>query len=80
MPPSMPPRKNRSKRKHAAPPPTQTEEQTVVAKLSTENVAPPRNPPSGDSMSEGQMSVIHVTYVTIILSYARMARIYTLLI
>jgi len=35
----MPPRKNRSKRKNAAPPPTQTLEQTVVAKPSTENDA-----------------------------------------
>jgi len=66
MPPSMPPRKNISKRKNAATPPTQTEEQAVVVKPSTENDAPPQNPPSDDSKSEGQMSVIHVTYVTII--------------
>ena len=50
----------------AAPPPTQTEEQTVVAQPFTENDALPQNPPSDDSKSEGQMSVIHVTYVTII--------------
>ena len=76
----MPPRKNRSKRKNAAPQPTQTEEQTVVAKPSSENDAPPQNPPSDDSKSEGQMSVIHVTYVTIIWSYERTASIHTLLI
>jgi len=75
----MPPRKNRSKRKKPAPPPTQTEEQIVVAKPSTKNDAPPQNPPSDDSKSEGQMSVIHVTYVTIIWSYERTVRIYTLL-
>ena len=52
--------------KHVAPPPTQTEEQTVVAHPFTENDAPPHNPPSADSKSEGQMSVIHVIYVNII--------------
>jgi len=61
MPPSMPPRKNRSKRKNTDPPPAQTEEQTVVAKPFTENDAPPQK-----LLSEGQMSIIHVTYVTII--------------
>jgi len=60
----MSPKKNRSKHKNTAPPPTQTEEQTVVAKPSTENHAPPQNPPSGDSKSEGQMSVVHVTCVS----------------
>jgi len=70
MPPSMPLRKNRGKRKktpllhpHRL---TQTEEQTVVSQPFTENDAPTQNPPSEDSKSEGQMSVIHVTYVTII--------------
>jgi len=59
----MPLRKNRSKRKNVAPPPTQTDrEQTVVAQPFTENDAPPQNPPSDDSKSEGQMSVIHVIY------------------
>ena len=52
----MPPSKNRIKRKIAASPPTQTEEKTVVAKPSTENDAPPQNPPSEDFKSEGQMS------------------------
>jgi len=74
MPPSMLPRKNRSKRKNAAPLPTQT------AKPSTENDALPENLPSDDSKSEGQMSIIHVTCVTIISFYERRARIYTLLI
>jgi len=54
MPSSMPPKKNRIKHKNAAPPTTQTEEQTVVAKPSTENDAPSQNPLSEDS--EGQMS------------------------
>jgi len=45
---------------------TQTKEQTVVAQPFSENDAPLQNPPSDDSKSEGQMSVIHVTYVTII--------------
>jgi len=49
MPPSMTLRKHRSKRKNAALPPTQTEEETVVAKPFTENNAPPQNPPSDDS-------------------------------
>ena len=66
MPPSMPPRKNRSKLKNAAPPPIQTDEQTFVAKPSTENDAPSQNPLSDDFKSEGQMSVNHVTRVTII--------------
>ena len=52
--------------KNAAPPPTQTEGQTLVAQNFTENDAPPQNPPSDDPKSEGQMSVIHVTYATII--------------
>jgi len=56
MPSSMPPKKNRIKHKNAAPPTTQTEEQTVVAKPSTENDAPSQNPLSEDSKSDGQMS------------------------
>jgi len=70
MPPSMPLRKNRRKRKktpllhpHRL---TQTEEQTVVAQPFTENDSPPQKPPPDDSRSEGPISVIHVTYVTII--------------
>ena len=65
---------------NAAPPPTQTEEQTVVAQPLTENDGPLQNPPSDDSKSEGQMSIFHVIYVTIIWSYERTARIHTLLI
>jgi len=80
MPPSMPPMKNRCKRKNAAPPFTQTEEQTVVTKPSTENGAPPQNPPPDDSKSENQISVIHVTCVSFIWSYERTVRIYTPLI
>jgi len=66
MPSSMPLRKNRSKRKKHPNRLTQTEEQTGVAQPFTENDAPPQNPPSDDSKSESQMSVIQVTYVTII--------------
>jgi len=65
MPPSMPLKNNRRKRKNAAPSPTQTDEQTVVAKPSIENDAPPQNPPSDDAKPEGQMSEEDIRQSTI---------------
>ena len=40
-------------------------EQTVLAKPSTENDAPPQNPPSDDAKSEGQMSKEDIRQSTI---------------
>ena len=76
----MPIRKNRSKRKKTPLLHPHRLKNRLLSPNPLMKRCPIAKPPSDDSKSEGQMSVIHVTYVTIIWSDERTARIYTLLI